>query len=140
MILVYCINFHTQQTPKVHFPLAKICVLGVVFVWNCTHFFKLLLPQVTLNLLIFFSTTKVSILCLVVWLSWFDVRNKKCKVSDILWHHCEWSWFNKCGILHSSEHITVVNFKVMVFWDVMLYSLVSRLGVYNSCVPSDHGV
>jgi len=50
------------------------------------------------------------------------------------------SWFNKCGIPHSSEHITVVDVKVIVFWDVMLYSLVSRLGVYKSCVSGHHGV
>ena len=82
----------------------------------------------------------MSIQCFVVWLSWFDITNKKCKVFDILLHHYEWSWFNKCGIPHLSEHITVINVKVIVFWDVMLYSLASRLGVCKSCVPDHHGV
>ena len=55
MILVYYINFHTQQTPKGQFPLAKICVVRVVFGCNCTLFFFCLfncclLDQVTLHL------------------------------------------------------------------------------------------
>jgi hypothetical protein len=45
-----------------------------------------------------------------------------------------WIWFNKRETAHLSEDIRVVNVKVIIFWDVMLCSLLSRSG--GSQIPS----
>jgi hypothetical protein len=55
--MVYCVNFHTWQTPKYEFPHTKICLVIVIFGYNasCKYFggwgrYCCLLNKLTLHL------------------------------------------------------------------------------------------
>jgi hypothetical protein len=68
-----------------------------------------------------------------------QTRNVKCLI--LFWDTItsNWSCFNKHEIPHSSDHNTVLNVKVIFFWDVMLCSLVCRSGVHKSQMPGCRG-